>query len=512
MKRMIFLSIFALVSITIFADDGSWNVLYDETRGSLYSETENKEITLEKEILKFGGLLSATTEAIFQFRNVTDKNLEIDAGFPIKLSINISEGTIYDDNYQPIEDAYFLSESKYGSNEYHVSIAKKIFGDNLKYYKNTFEDGFTGQSPYYFTDNDIEYRKTVQSKDFDNEYYFTVKQNGKKIDFDFVVIETAVKNSELIVIYNYHHKLFFKPKETSIVECSYSEDCLKGNVNMGYGMGYSYQWDYILGTGGTWKGAIKELYFILPDSEALVDLPKPFKYIETFKNNKIYLAANYKPEKEDLITVQETITDGPAVYLLNQTWFEEPEYTELPSSPADSNVKVISASSFINEKVTLYTDNGVIKNADYSPLRLFDGVRETAWCEAAKDDGVGEWVEFEILQDVIGVEIQNGFNKSFTEIEGKDITTYYEKNNRVKTLEFVSKDNKISKEISVDDIKEDFQYIDLTLPKGIYKVFIRDIYKGTKWKDTCIGEIKFHFKSDFIDQKSKNDDFFRKYF
>lgn len=509
----IFIFLFFLLSLTnlIFSDDGSWNVLFKEIKGGIYSETDNKEITLEREVLKFGGLVTPTVDAYFQFKNVTDKSLKVEAGFPIKVKLSISPGSIYDKNYNPIENVYFLSAGKYGNDQTHIDIARDLLGDKLKYYKNEMTDGFTGQSDYYFTQKDLEQKKIIKSSDFKDRYKFKITQNGKDIKYDFVVVETAIEEYDLVITYHYHHILDFGPKETSIVLVSYYDNCFTGNSNMGYSMGSMYEWNYILGTGGTWKDKIKALYFILPEGTSPT-LPKEFKEIGNINKSVLYLAKDYKPKKEDNIFISDSIRDGSSSYYLNSIWFEEPQYVEIPGSPVDSLLSIKSVSSNIKEKTTIYTESGVMKDIDYSALRMFDGVRESAWCEAAKDDGIGEWVEFEIYDDVTGVEIQNGFNKSFCVIEGKDIDTYYEKNNRVKTIEFVSKDGKTSKKINLEDIKDYEQFFEIELPKGVYKVYIRDIYKGSKWRDTCIGEIKFYYKSKQIEKIINEDSFFKKYF
>lgn len=40
--------------------------------------------------------------------------------------------------------------------------------------------------------------------------------------------------------------------------------------------------------------------------------------------------------------------------------------------------------------------------------------------------------------------------------------------------------------------KGPIQALYLLLPPAIYRLYIRDVYPGTRWKDTCLGEIVFH--------------------
>lgn len=65
MKIIFFLFFWLCSASFIFSDDGSWNVLFKEIRANIYSDTENNEIALEKEILKFGGLITPSVGSYF---------------------------------------------------------------------------------------------------------------------------------------------------------------------------------------------------------------------------------------------------------------------------------------------------------------------------------------------------------------------------------------------------------------------------------------------------------------
>jgi hypothetical protein len=160
--------------------------------------------------------------------------------------------------------------------------------------------------------------------------------------------------------------------------------------------------------------------------------------------------------------------------------------------PAQDFVWVKGASSSLDDPAPVYTQEGKIPEAGFGALSLFDGIRETAWCEGVSGDGIGEWVEFELTKNVEGFEIQNGYNMSLFAVPGKDIDTYYGKNNRPKRIEIASLDGKIKLTIDLEDT-ERLQYFDARyLPKGRYRVYIRAVYKGSRWQDTCLGEITFH--------------------
>ena len=54
LKKLIF-SIFILIAISLTADDGSWSKSFTIDGGSIYSESDNTDIELVKEILIFTG-------------------------------------------------------------------------------------------------------------------------------------------------------------------------------------------------------------------------------------------------------------------------------------------------------------------------------------------------------------------------------------------------------------------------------------------------------------------------
>jgi hypothetical protein len=65
-------------------------------------------------------------------------------------------------------------------------------------------------------------------------------------------------------------------------------------------------------------------------------------------------------------------------------------------------------------------------------------------------------------------------------------------NNRPKVLELASADGKIKLTLPLADSPAVQSFADIFLPKGVYKLVIKDVYRGTKWRDTCLGEIVFY--------------------
>ena len=176
---------------------------------------------------------------------------------------------------------------------------------------------------------------------------------------------------------------------------------------------------------------------------------------------------------------------------MKQTWFDGPVFVRKPTAPAQDLVKVLGASSSLPDKVTVYTPQGVIRDMDFQPLRLFDGILESSWVEGKKGDGTDEWVKVELTRDVLGMFVQNGFSMALTHIEGKNIDSYYEKNNRVESLVIESMDGAFHEKVELEDTNAGLQYIPLAMTRGVYKFIIHSTYKGSKWDDTALGEITF---------------------
>ena len=117
------------------------------------------------------------------------------------------------------------------------------------------------------------------------------------------------------------------------------------------------------------------------------------------------------------------------------------------------------------------------------------------WVENQTDDGIGEWIEFEI-KDSSGIDaflISNGYVNF-------EKTYLYQANNRVKKLRIQSQDNDINFTVILEDTSQ-FQEIKLprilTSGKKIIRFTIEEAYKGNKWNDTCVNRI-IPIKSKYI--------------
>jgi len=390
---------------------------------------------------------------------------------------------------------FFFRTSKYGPPGNQLDFARIIFGSALKKADGD-EEAFMERSSEYFVESDITARQEIAAASLAPLFNFSITQDGRKTVLATAVIETSlIKGTglpKLDVTFHFRHTLSFAAGAESRVDVKYTSDYCTGADNMGYFIVQSYQYDYILGTGRTWKGPIGRLYFALPVG-LKPELPSAFKRLGRMGAKDIYLAEQYEPQIKDGVVIKDQKREsGAEDYYYEQLWFSDKKEAELPKRPAQDFVLVKGASSSLQGTAAVYTENGVISKAGFGPLSLFDGIRQTAWCEGVDGDGIGEWVEFDLKEDVEALDIQNGSNRSFVAIKGRNIDGYYSLNNRPKVLELVSADGKIQLTLPLADSPAGQSFADIFLPKGVYKLVIKDVYRGTKWRDTCLGEIVFH--------------------
>ena len=165
------------------------------------------------------------------------------------------------------------------------------------------------------------------------------------------------------------------------------------------------------------------------------------------------------------------------IYLLNSngSFYDGVGYNENGRNGRHINLigpaKIYTSSSFLIEN-----------NTKYEPKNLSSININLPWVEGSKCDGGGEYVEMEWEYDVNGIIVVNGFT-SFNKPE------LYLHNNRAKKIR-----------ISINDYSENFIYeledtsnpqiIQLPKNGNKIKVEIIDVYKGSRWNDTCISMIQ----------------------
>lgn len=142
------------------------------------------------------------------------------------------------------------------------------------------------------------------------------------------------------------------------------------------------------------------------------------------------------------------------------------------------------------EPVLSVTASSYLKASSYNTYdskNIIDGDPSTPWVEGRNGYGIKEWVKINLSEKkwIKGLKIMNGYNY----INSDRVGNRFLKNSRLKTaiLEF---DNGEVQMIQLKDTNQ-FQTIRIEpVESKTIKIIISDIYKGTKWADTCISEIE----------------------
>src|SRR5690554_4838259 len=122
----------------------------------------------------------------------------------------------------------------------------------------------------------------------------------------------------------------------------------------------------------------------------------------------------------------------------------------------------------------------------YSVRGLIDDNPQTAWVEGKENEGIGEWVEFifDPGHEIKKIKIINGYARS---------EALYKANNRVKRAEISFDGKRFPIEMEFKDMIMEPHIFKFQNPIRAERVRITilDVYKGTKYNDTCISEISF---------------------
>lgn len=492
----------------LYADDGSWSAAWDVQNGPIYSATENPDVSLDRELLDFSSANGGNITAIFQFRNQSTKAVTVDAGFPIVVRLQVQQPTT------PIAAAgaqtwFFVPATRYGGDSamaawayagVALSAGLRTLGSDAGVDPSALaDDGLTDQ---YFALADVITRSTMTPRDAPFDIQIT--QDGKPVGIDLVVVEASVpggaSGGELVVTYHFKHSLHFAAGAQSTVIVTYHGFELSGEDNDGYNMRPDYSTDYVLATGATWKGPIG-LLVVTSSAEINLELPAALKPIGTHRGKSVAVATGYEPAADDHIAASYSL--APKVAMMNGE-----EDIPAPTSPADSQVTNIRASSFLDDPAPSFVPQGIVRDATFKPLSLFDGMDETSWVEGVPGDGIGEWVEFQTTAAASGIEITNGYIRATGPVDGHDYETAFERNNRVKVLEITTPAGAPVAKIPLDDTP-DRQRTYLDLPPGTYRAVIRAVYPGSRYHDTCLAEIRFLWTSTAVQQLLQDEPFIR---
>ncbi|MBT3274005.1 MAG: hypothetical protein HN368_12685, partial [Spirochaetales bacterium] len=225
-----------LLASIVYADDGSWSNNFSINGGSIYAETDDANIVLEKEMLIFNG---ESTSVFFLFYNTSDKQISIDCGFPV-----INEIQTYKRfNHLEIPVGKYQDEGSIPAIEYFETAPLEHDDDD--------EPSFT--FPEVILINDFNNsREFVEYEENMSGVSFEIYQDGAPVTIEKVLIDRQASADGTRVTFHFKHRLVFKPGQTSVVQVDYAQDLLFGNPGVMPGMSM-YRWNYTIGTGSTWK-------------------------------------------------------------------------------------------------------------------------------------------------------------------------------------------------------------------------------------------------------------------
>jgi hypothetical protein len=118
------------------------------------------------------------------------------------------------------------------------------------------------------------------------------------------------------------------------VRVTCSQDVLRGQDAGGSRTTSYFEWYYVLGTGGTWKGTIGKLLVCVP-ADANVSLPRAFAPLGVHGSEQVFLARDCKPAAGNVASLKRSEVGSfwPGYY--EEIWFgKDAVSAKKPMSPA----------------------------------------------------------------------------------------------------------------------------------------------------------------------------------
>lgn len=146
----------------------------------------------------------------------------------------------------------------------------------------------------------------------------------------------------------------------------------------------------------------------------------------------------------------------------------------------------LKASSTLKDKYHTYSVDGIVQVYSWEKWAK----NNIPWVEGKDGDGIGEYIEF----DIIPVNVSEMARINFHLINGYVDPLnphFFIENNRIKTL-LVETDIGEKKEIHFNDEVEITNFELLPETKHV-KMTIKEVYKGTKYSDTCLTSMAANF-------------------
>lgn len=506
MRKIFLYVIIVVIAQSLAADMGLWHDLYHVSGGTLYSDTPHQTIALEKEYLQLDNFNSGNVNAWFYFKN-NGETTTVQIGFPIEITFSQDEmllvqGKLFYPEGQKGIAVFSKPFMQYGGKTWpftHIKSAKIPVSSAI-------HDGYDEKTEYIrisdFTDGRIE----IAAADIaDPSIIPYIEQDGVKINVQSVVVEKK-RGQSLTLRFHFRFEIVFNAQKYSTVLVRYPSDILhKMEEGEDYRRFTSMRWRYVLSTGATWNGPIGDMVLALPAGAVLTE--KGWSSIGFFNGYDMYRKTAFEPTGSEMITAYIREYDQEEYYEKETVI----SWAKIKKTPAF--LQNITASSYLNEKGEAFRFSQCITGVPFGPEALFDGMRESAWCEGMPDEGIGQTVSFTLTEDKVGFRVQNGYMPALfkAKFDG-DKTQLYHMNSRPKELLLSAVDGSVSYRLTLKDMPTEWQYFQIRLEKGRYTLQIMSVYNGSKWKDTCLGEMEFSAFPATLHTTYAGDVFFAQFF
>jgi hypothetical protein len=137
---------------------------------------------------------------------------------------------------------------------------------------------------------------------------------------------------------------------------------------------------------------------------------------------------------------------------------------------------------------TSIKSSSTLNGGNYNVYNIYDNNYKTAWVEGIIDYGIGEWIEYQFstLNDSIeGIEFCNGYVKN---------KKTFKENSRVKKMKMYLNGKPYAIINLEDTYATQLFYFDDLIKSDLKNIRIKfeilEVYPGTKYKDTCISELR----------------------
>ena len=244
---------------------------------------------------------------------------------------------------------------------------------------------------------------------------------------------------------------------------------------------------YSLSPAATWKGPIGkgtiEINILHPEPED-VSIQKPDNRFKRISDTRYeWDFENLKPTMADDIRIV-----AHSKYDSYPTGYSEEDLQRHASYVIRSNQYFLDHKDYDATASSTLAPQGK-RNYDVVNIKA-DPQRDlqTPWAEGAKDDGIGESITLDVKRPLplYGILIRPGYY----EYDREDV---WWKNNRVAALEITLNDEHTFTENIPDERFEDPYLIrvrDYTKPVSKIKLVIKDVHRGTQFRDTCISLVE----------------------